>query len=276
MKKLFALMGLALGSVAAHAECYLSCDFSGFNVEGYVFKLPGGSGAYHPSVFSDVGVVVSDIDWTCGDGGCALSPDARLSVELRVADGDGVALKLAAPDPLQYFLSIETVYPQLSVQDPLGASWNLVANLADWHYGIHVSDNLVPEGAVFVSTAGRLKSGIGANYETTIVDQIGWIEASPSLSTSMPWVDSNGNSFTSFTVVNDIVAPVYALTSLNPSCVSADCMRYERGTLVIDAHRMSFGVQAVAAPVPEPATWASMGLGLLALGALARRRRRAH
>jgi len=72
-------------------------------------------------------------------------------------------------------------------------------------------------------------------------------------------------------------APVYALPSLDPLCMSTTCMRYERGTLMIDAHRISLGLSvqglAVAAPVPEPAAWVSVVAGLMGLGAVARRRR---
>lgn len=254
---------------SAVAEQGVSAQLTGLQSSSLVPDFP----------YQQLSIGTSGLDWDCAAGSCTLAADARLDVLMTAPSPRTVQVEGGWS---HFFLEVSAEWPGLTVQDPLGGSWSLLPDLADWHYGVHVAENLRPDDVQFISTKGVLQVPemfTSAVLSTVFTAQTGWVEVQPNTSAgsilSTPTTPAVAAwPFFGFRTPY-ISAPVYALPSLDPSCTSASCMRYEHGTLVIDAHRMSFGVQAVAA-VPEPATWASMGLGLLALGALARRRRRAH
>lgn len=237
--------------------------------------------------FVNVKVDLSGLTWNCNDSSCVLGSDARLNI-LITPDGDQPIAYQRANTSFFAALGVGVVDDSLlthptpkGIRDPLGGMWAVSPDLASWRYGVHIRENLAPQDAQFITSYGSLAIGVSglpsSPLTRLITSESGWVELDPGLEPGGPYAtneDFNSAAWLfSTNAQSPFVAPVYALPSLNPTCMSADCMRYERGTLMVDALRMSFGVQAVAAPIPEPATWASMGLGLLALGAAARRRR---
>ena len=273
-----ATMAVCLGlSGVAHAAIESSDSKQGIEAVWSVL-----SGVNMP--FVNVKVDLSGLTWDCNDSSCVLGSDARLNV-LITPDGDQPIAYQQANTSFFAALGVGVVDDSLltyptpkGIQDPLGGVWTVSPDLASWRYGVHIQENIAPQDAQFIVSYGSLAVGVfglPSNPLTRLItSESGWVELDPGLEPGDPYATNeslNGAGWVfSTTGQSPFVAPVYALPSLNPTCVSADCMRYERGTLMVDALRMSFGVQAVAAPVPEPSSLMMMMAGLALVASLSR------
>lgn len=238
--------------------------------------------------FMNVKIDFDGLTWDCSGTSCALGNDARLNVLITPDDDQPIAYQQATTR-FWAALSVGLVDDSLltfpepkGIQDPRGGVWTVAPDLTSWRFGVHVRENLAPQDAQGIVSDGSLTlrvDGIGSSPLTRpIGSESGWVELDPGLAPGEPYATYESPWDASWILragggVPFVVAPVYALPSLNPSCMSADCMRYERGTLMVDALRMSFAVQGVSAPVPEPSVWLSVTVGLAVVGAVARRRR---
>lgn len=266
-------------ALAALSELASAAFFSGAVDQNVAVDLLGRPSSRGPDFpYQRIDVQQPEPVWQCGADACELAPGAKLNVVLRTGDGAPRAVQYD-DNWASYALSVFVALPD-PVQDPLGGLWQLLPDLADWRYGVHVSDNIGPDQAQFMTAPGMLslRSSFlpgGRSSVSILPGDMGWIETGPSeyVEPIVPNAWELAEAGWLFSPTPLVAAPAYALASLDPACMSTTCMRYERGTLMVDAHRLSFGVQAVAVAVPEPATWAGMSLGLLALGAAARRRR---
>lgn len=220
------------------------------------------------------------VSWDCSAGSCVMTSDARLNLIMSSVDGPRPfqTNNVGVPAGGSFLLIANLRAPGLQVQDPLGQAWELLPNGEDWRFGIHINEHVRSPDVQFTVANGLVSLSVYGLSAAITSGVTGWVELGGTvIDVTVPGgLAEDGQStdyLWSFTRPPSVTAPVYALPSLDPMCMSTDCMRYERGTLMIDAYRVSVGLSAVPVPVPEPATWASMGLGLLALGAVARRRR---
>lgn len=253
-------------------------EISGLDLYATLLSFPRGGpfGGLEVQIpYPELAIQQNGIAWDCSLGECQLSGDASVDVLLRPMGG--ITRPVQVENNFERSgLIVEAGFPAQTVQDPLGVEWFLVPDLSDSRLGVLIADNIRPIDAQFMvayGSLGLIDSYSMASSSTRISNQTGWVdlELSRELGTGMPSVSEFAAGGLVFQTTS-LAAPVYALPSLDSNCMSTDCMRYERGTLMVDAYRLSFGLHAVAA-VPEAHTWAMMALGLVGLGVVAQRRR---
>ena len=155
-----------------------------FTEQGVSVEMTTGFGhSFLPTFpYQQLSVEASGLTWDCASGACSLNSDARVDVVMRSAEGARTVQIEGEWSGI--ILNIQSSVQGFSVQDPLGATWTLLPDLADWHYGIHITENLRPDDVQFVATYGVLEvsaAGIYDSFATSFTSQTGWIEVGPSI-----------------------------------------------------------------------------------------------
>lgn len=277
MKKLCAALMLT-GLVGLAQAQLVVVGASGFDIAVELVVMPIRANPDASMPYTKLEIQHAGVTWDCDTNQCQLSKNATVDVLMR-PESDGSRPVQWENNWPRTGLIVSATFPSQTVRDPLGADWYLVPDMADWRFGALISENTRPDDAQFMVSYGSLQlidASKNASFTARISNQTGVVEVLPK--------EPSGSNMPSETQVAEfdwffqqsplLAAPLYALPSLDVSCMSVDCMRYERGTLMVDALRVSFALTAVVAAVPEPDTWAMMAVGLIGLGGAVMRRRR--
>lgn len=246
-------------------------------------------------VFGSVSVVDSTPQWACDGSTCALSAPLRTSLVFAPADGHPVAV---TSQSLTFDLHVRPLVSTLI--DPLGHSWEIAPDTNKWAIGVDIASQARPAGedAQFITAYGQF--GFKADEFTMmtfwpqgkpIADHGGVSDEGLPLSGESHVLGLTEHGQVRVGPGSDGVTlgPIewdwYFQTHLDgaryayPSttdvhCSSLECMDYKTGIVNVNSYFLSFDVIAVPSAVPEIGTSAAMGLGMLGVMAVTRRRRR--
>lgn len=251
-----------------------------------------------PADFTNVRLQESVFNWTCGsDGACAPSGPVSAAIVFGSTSGQPVAVTSQALN----FGELSVLAKAGSLIAPSGANWGVAtADIGKWSIGVDIASQNPPVGdpqfasaygqfaysmrqtyapgawlgSPFPPVSGRFKESKVLGLHTSGLVSLGFGGMGPS--TVAP--DGTPLFFDyGFPILfsTQLDGARYALpSSTDVHCSSTTCMEYKTGYINVNSYILSFDVVTTPFAVPEPGTFAMMGLGFAALSLLAARRRR--